>query len=474
MARTTPVHSGYTILSGAGTGTNGSRIDVWAEYKLGASDAAANTTPITLYFYAALAKGNTSSTKYSSGLNSTLTVDGKAGTRVTNGSYDFTNTATLNLLGSFSGNIAHNANGAKTVTITGSFTTKSSYISGGTLSATVTLPTIPRESTVGASAANIGETTTISVNRKNTAYTHSIAYSFGALSGYISEDWEHSDTEVKLTDVSIAFTVPESFYAQIPNDPTGICTLTIRTYSGNTQIGDEKNCTFTVTAANCSPLVTGTVTDVNEKTLTLTGSAKVLIKGHSNACCVIDATAQRSASIVTKRIGGAVVTENERTINGIDTANILFYAEDSRGYSAQRAAEGISFVEYIPISDRSECKRIDPTSGKALLAVAGDWFNGSFGDADNLLLVTYSINGGEEQNVEISTDGNFYSATVELVGLDYTKSHTVAVTVTDCLESETRALTVNRGIPVFDWGPGDFRFNVPVYAPQFITSEEET
>ena len=35
MARTTPVHSGYTIINGVGSGTNGGRIDVWVEYKLG-------------------------------------------------------------------------------------------------------------------------------------------------------------------------------------------------------------------------------------------------------------------------------------------------------------------------------------------------------------------------------------------------------------------------------------------------------
>ena len=40
MARITPVHSGYTILNGAGTGTNGSRIDVWAEYCVTAQNAA--------------------------------------------------------------------------------------------------------------------------------------------------------------------------------------------------------------------------------------------------------------------------------------------------------------------------------------------------------------------------------------------------------------------------------------------------
>ena len=32
MARTTPVHAGYSIINGSGTGPNGYRIHVWVEY----------------------------------------------------------------------------------------------------------------------------------------------------------------------------------------------------------------------------------------------------------------------------------------------------------------------------------------------------------------------------------------------------------------------------------------------------------
>ena len=38
MARTTPVHSGYSIINGAGTGPNGNRIDVWIEYAVISQD----------------------------------------------------------------------------------------------------------------------------------------------------------------------------------------------------------------------------------------------------------------------------------------------------------------------------------------------------------------------------------------------------------------------------------------------------
>ena len=144
MARTTPINSGYSIINGTGTGSAGNRIDVWVEYNVGAGDIVTNSTPFTAYFYAALNPSYTSSTENATGLNSTFQVDGKAGTGVTNGAYNFTSSSKVNFLGSYSGNIPHNADGSKTVIIVGSFTTLSSYISGGNISATVALSQINR------------------------------------------------------------------------------------------------------------------------------------------------------------------------------------------------------------------------------------------------------------------------------------------------------------------------------------------
>jgi hypothetical protein len=109
MARKTPVHSGYTIINGSGTGTNGGRIDVWVEYSLGTQSVTGNYTPVTAYFYAALNPSYTSSTSNAAGLNSSFSVGGVAGQGVANGAYDFTASSKVNLLGSFSGNIPHNS-----------------------------------------------------------------------------------------------------------------------------------------------------------------------------------------------------------------------------------------------------------------------------------------------------------------------------------------------------------------------------
>lgn len=159
MARTTPINSGYTVVStGVGTGTNGDRIDVWVEYLIGEASIDGNYTPFTAYFYAALKSNQHSETSFEYGLASTFTVDGNAGSSWANVGYDFTEPSepcvvstavdddgvTKNYLGKFSGNISHEEDGTKSVTITGSFTTQSAYISGGSIEVTIALPDIAK------------------------------------------------------------------------------------------------------------------------------------------------------------------------------------------------------------------------------------------------------------------------------------------------------------------------------------------
>lgn len=241
MARTTPVHAGYTILNGAGTGANGNRIDVWVEYKLGTQSVTGNYTPISAYFYAALNPSYTSSTSYASGLNSSFTVDGKAGTAVSNGAYDFSSAAKVNLLGSFSGNIAHGADGTKSVRFLGSFTTVSSYISGGSIDKTVSLPAIARASSVTAQGATLGSACCVSWTPASAGYSFTLGFSLG--------DWKMTtgrlspNTTGKYTYTGT--TLPLEAARQF-SGKSGKMTVTLTTYSGNTVLGSDA-AEFTVT-----------------------------------------------------------------------------------------------------------------------------------------------------------------------------------------------------------------------------------
>ena len=374
-------------------------------------------------------------------------------------------------------NIAHNNDGSKSIDIelTGNrfsnfnfFTASGNYGSGWSVNAakSIALTTIPRASTIGASAANIGEVSTITVTRKATTYTHSIKYQFGDLSGYIKADGSVSTSEVKISATSIPFTIPTSFYAEIPDATSDTCTLTCTTYSGSTKIGDVQIATFKVTASKsaCAPTVSGTVVDSNDVTIALTGNKNKLVRYMSNALCTITAKAKKSASIEAKKIGGTTVTGNTRTINSIETSSVAFVAADSRGYSTTKLVT-LDLIEYIKLTVNAQLQRTDPTSGNAVLTIWGDYFNDSFGVVANSLTVQFRLKRaggsyGNYQDVAVVLDGNSYSAEIALSGLDYESAYTVSVEATDALMHWTKTATVSQGIPVFDWGENDFRFNL--------------
>lgn len=364
--------------------------------------------------------------------------------------------------------IYHNDDGNKTISVSlnisycgredGSWTGN-----GGTVTNSVALTMIPRASSITATDANIGSVSQITVTRKATMYSHTIRYTFGSLSGYIDASGNAVSSAVKMDTTSIGFTVPTTFYTQIPNAKTGNCTLTITTYSGSTQIGSAQTCAFTVTAAQslCTPTVTGTVVDVNSETIALTGSSDILVRYMSDALCTITATALNSASVSTKTIGGITVTENTRTITGIESDTVTFAATDSRGYSNSVDVTK-NFISYIKLTNNSTAVRPDPVSGKVTLTIQGSCFNGNFGAADNVVTAKYSIDGGSYTNATVTMNGNTYSVTLNLTGFNYQSSYSIEVVVSDKLMTVNKTLPVQKGIPVFDWGEDDFNFNVPV------------
>lgn len=363
--------------------------------------------------------------------------------------------------------VVHNDDGNKTVSVEIEVWTDSNpylpiYISG---SGQVKLTQILRESTISATDANIGAVSMIAVNRKSAAYTHSIRYTFGSLSGYITADGGVSASEVKLSSTYIGWTLPESFYAQIPNAKSAKCTLTCKTYSGSTQIGSAKTCTLTCVAAEsvCAPQITASVEASDELTPTLTGSSTKLIRYCSDALCTISATARNSATLKQKRIAGQVIDGTSRTISAIKADAVTFDATDSRGYTTS-VTLSVDLVPYVKLTCRASTTRETPTGDKVMLYISGSWYNGSFGAADNTLTLKYKVDGASAwTEVTPTLTGNTYSAQVELTGVSYNETHTLSVAAADKLSTVQVSDTIKRGVPVFDWGEHDFEFHIPVY-----------
>lgn len=364
--------------------------------------------------------------------------------------------------------LLHETDGSKIITVSVQLSGEEANGNGAdgwtvTGSREITLTHIPRASTVAATDAAVGSVSMVAVNRKSAAYTHSVAYQFGNLKGFITPDGITED-EVLFSETSIAFTIPQNFYTQIPNAKSGSCLLTCRTYYGENCVGEEKSSTFTVTTdeAACKPLLSGTVTDGNSATVALTGDNNTLVRYASTANCAITAQVRNDATLAKKTIADQVVTGNSLTIPAVESNTVVFTATDSRGYTETVSVEK-NWVSYILLTCNVEGKRTDPTSGNAKVVISGDFFAGSFGSAQNTLQIMYRIFPGEWNTAIATVEDNRYCAQLQLSGLLYTQDHTIDVRVSDQLQTVTKSLTIGKGIPVFDWGEKDFSFHVPVY-----------
>lgn len=363
--------------------------------------------------------------------------------------------------------VEHSPDGTGTAEISLSF--RGATRSGGAASGwriegsrTVELTPIVRASTVGATDADIGAVSMIAVGRKNSEYSHSLSYSFGGLSGYIAADGTVSQTKQVCTATAIPFKIPEEFYYQIPDSPTGVCTVTCITECDGQQIGVPAAAAFTVTAPKerCSPIITPWVEDVNERTVALTGDSAVLVRFCSEAQCTAQIQGQMGASVLSCTADGAQVPAR---FPEVQRQSFLFTAQDSRGYSTELTVTAPT-VPYVLLTLHGTCYRPDPVGSTAVLAVQGSFYNGSFGVEDNSLSLTATVNGSSyTMQPQLTEDG--YTASVELTGLDYTSAYTVTVTAQDKIQTVERDFSLQRGIPVFDWGRQDFAFHVPVTAP---------
>lgn len=364
--------------------------------------------------------------------------------------------------------IRHETDGSKTITIEVQLTGQEEAgrgADGWQVSERVelALTRIPRASTIAATDAHVGAVSMVAVNRKSGDYTHSIRYQFGTLSGYLTEEGV-SNQEALLTQTAIPFAIPQAFYSQIPAAKSGSCTLLCKTYAGQTQVGEEESCAFTVTTnpALCAPVVSGMVTDGNPNTVALTGDENVLVRYASSAVCTIIANARNGAQVTQKRIGGVTISGNTSTIADIERDGVHFFARDSRGYTGEYTAQK-TMIPYVHLTCNVSAKRTDPTSGSAVLTVTGDCYFGSFGAAENELTLAYRIGNGQWQPMSFQREGHTYLVQAELSQLSYTASYPIEVQARDRLQNVTKRMVLGKGVPVFDWGENDFAFHVPVY-----------
>lgn len=374
--------------------------------------------------------------------------------------------------------VYHNSDGSKSISISArangyaaSYGPSNSSASSGdcTASGTISLDTIPRASKVSATNADIGSTSTITVSRYSTSFKHTVSFSCPGISNTVID----SDSESSV----IPWNVPDSIYATIPAAKYATVTITCRTYSKDTgALIGETTATMKAIANEdeCKPTVSGTVTDVNATTVSLTGNAKTLIRYKSTASCEIVATAKNGASISAQYVNGVSFPSGTVEIQNSEAVSFAFSATDSRGYSDSALVKP-TVIPYIPLTINPTFRRVSPTSNIITVEFYGNFFSGNFGASSNALKVKYRYKeyGTETwsayvtisaSSINIPGDGTYNSNGAVTLGsnFDYRKSYDLEIvaqdgSVTAVLSDVSSMAQVTRGEPVFDWSNTDFR-----------------
>ena len=226
-----------------------------------------------------------------------------------------------------------------------------------------------------------------------------------------------------------------------------------------------------ITLADGEPIVAPTVVDINEIANALTGSPSALIKFVSNVKATMNAQAQKEAVLETLTItnGNTVATGGEYTFEKVDTNKFTFKAVDNRAQITEKSLT-LPMIEYVPLT----CKiNSDSTTGEGEMRVtcSGNYWTGNFGAVDNNLQVFYRYRKSSEdaftewallEDIETDEDGQSYSATHLLTGLDYQASYVFQCRAQDAVGYIDSAEKTVATLPVFDWSQRDFNFNVPV------------
>ncbi|BED92986.1 MAG: hypothetical protein RsTaC01_0924 [Candidatus Paraimprobicoccus trichonymphae] len=238
------------------------------------------------------------------------------------------------VLFSYTLDIYHNSDGSKSLE-TSSWINITSVLTSSEQYYYQNLTTIPRSSGVSGGSGNIEGTSTISINRASSNFTHILYYSFGSIS------WSYIASNVGT---SYVWTLPSTIYAQIPNSNSGSGTIHCETYTnnGNTYIGNS-SCSFTATVTNSYPTFSSSnisYQDTNSSVTAITGNNQWIVRNQSNLKVTFtSATAKNSASMSNYQItfNGSTQTKTSAAtidygvVNSGNSLSFSIKAIDSRG-----------------------------------------------------------------------------------------------------------------------------------------------
>ncbi|MCY7156272.1 DUF859 family phage minor structural protein [Streptococcus gallolyticus] len=242
--------------------------------------------------------------------------------------------------------VNHDGNGNKTVNISFKVDVNTSGYGSATVSLSIPLPQIHRASDVSASTGTIGSAMTINISRKNSAFTHTVKYSFGSKSGTIATN----------VGTSCSWTPPADLASVIPNATSGIGGITVDTYSGSTKIGSKSaQLTLNVPTSMTPTLGSITLTDSNAAVKNLLNTANTFAEIVSDIKVAFNSATGIQGSTITGY--HAEIVNKNQSINANNgnlglmkwngSAQVKAWVTDSRGRSSNAITTNITVLEYF-------------------------------------------------------------------------------------------------------------------------------
>lgn len=242
--------------------------------------------------------------------------------------------------------VPHNDDGTKTVGIKISVGLNAGGYGSSMVAFDLPLSNIPRASDVSAATGTIGSAMTINISRKNSAFTHTIKYSFGSKSGTIATG----------VGTSCSWTPPADLATMIPNATSGIGGIIVDTYSGSTKIGSKSaQLTLNVPTSMTPTLGSITLTDSNAAVKNLLNTANTFAEIVSDIKVAFNSATGVQGSKITG-YHAEIVNKNQSTnanngnlglMKWNGSAQVKAWVVDSRGRSSNAVTTSITVLEYF-------------------------------------------------------------------------------------------------------------------------------
>lgn len=243
-------------------------------------------------------------------------------------------------------NVPHNDDGTKTVGIQISVGLNTGGYGSSMVAFNLPLPTIARASTGKVIATELGKVATITIDRKNSSFKHTLRYNWDGLTGTIASN----------VDTSYSWTLPLNFANTVPNAEYHWGTVYIDTYSGDTKIGTSEAVFNANIPASIKPTLDNiTLADSNTAVKNLLNTANTFVQVLSNVQVTFNgASGAYGSTISSYRAEIVGKNQNTNSNNGLlgmmnfnGAVTIRATVTDSRGRTSDPVDVQATVLEYF-------------------------------------------------------------------------------------------------------------------------------